>query len=418
MAHLPSSSLERAINYDYTHPEQYYKGLTLAIENESEEIIDQRHEQGILGLFCGHPNQELCWSCGWSTYLELTSSYGSRVKIMHARENIGVWAIGSQWLLRDQPNDPTLGNDYMTQQFLRAQLCLNVPLVKEMRLLSNPEDKIHYTLMSRAQGVTLDSIWGILTPEQKAGYKDQLADSIRQIRKFTSPVAKKVDGSALDDVIIGVCGRRHPPTCKKIGYTTEEWFENVAEELRRGLSKIHKTEDPTIIEAKLQELKDDFPKAEPYVLTHADLNLTNIIVKDERIEAIIDWEMSGYYPWWAERWLSIMGSDHETSGLFESLWADLSPELDEDAFSKQVFEKLEPVLVAWEWAFGDISHPGKETELLRPGFCQCKPYAGRFSLLGLGQRYEHKLKEKNIPLPNPEGNLGKWSIRTIQGKKN
>jgi hypothetical protein len=76
--------------------------------------------------------------------------------------------------------------------------------------------------MSRAQGATLDSIWRTLTPEQKLGYKDQLADCIRQIRQFTAPTAQKVDGSALDDVIIGHCNRRHPPTCKKIGYTTEE----------------------------------------------------------------------------------------------------------------------------------------------------------------------------------------------------
>jgi len=405
MAHLPSSSIESARNYDYTHPEQYYKGLTLATQEDQDEVLKQRREQGIFGLTCGHPEQELCRSCGWSTYFELCSRYGSRVRIMHARENIGVWAIGSEWLLRDQPNNHTLGNDYMTQQFLRAQLCLSVPLVKEMRLLNDPADKIHFTLMSRAQGETLYSIWGTLTPEQKSGYKDQLVDSIRQIRQFTSPVAKKVDGNALNDVVIGVCGRRHPPTCKTIGGTTEEWFENIADELRRGLSKVHKTEDPTIIEAKLQELKENFPKGEPYVLTHADLNLSNIIVKDERIEAIIDWEMSGYYPWWAERWLSKMGSDDQTSDFFESLWVDLTPEMDQDTFRKQVFRQVAPVIEAWELAREDISHPGNRTELLRPGFCQCKPYAGSFNALSLGQHIEHKLNEKRTSQTNP---TGKW----------
>jgi hypothetical protein len=102
MAHLPSSSLDRAINYDYTHPELYYNGLILAPENDSKEIHRERKNQGILGKFCRHPNQELCWSRGWSIYTELTSSYGSRVKIMHVCDNIGVWAIGSQWLLRSR----------------------------------------------------------------------------------------------------------------------------------------------------------------------------------------------------------------------------------------------------------------------------------------------------------------------------
>lgn len=59
------------------------------------------------------------------------------------------------------------------------------------------------------------------------------------------------------------------------------------------------------IESKLQELKDEFlsiPEG-PCVLTHGDLNLSNIMVKDGKITAIIDWEHAGFYPWWAERWL-------------------------------------------------------------------------------------------------------------------
>jgi len=401
MAHLPGSSLERALNYDYTHPERYYEGLTFAAEDEIRKIHSKRNKEGILNMFCRHPDQELCWSCGWNTYNELTSGYGSRVKIMHTRCNIGLWAIGSQWILRDQPNDATLGNDYMTQKFLRAQPGLTIPLVKEMRSLSKPTDQIYFTLMSRAQGVTLYSILGTLTPEQKLGYKDQLVDAIRQLRKFTAPAAQKVDGSALDDTIIGVCRRRHPPTCKKIGSTTEEWFEMMAEELRRGLSKFHETDDPVTIEAKLQELKDSFPKSEPYVLSHGDLNLTNVIVKDNRIEEIIDWEMSGYYPWWAEHWLSGMGNEKEADEFIKSVWADVSPEMDEATFVEQVYKKVGAVRIAWSLARDEIEHPGMDTEFLRPPFCQCKPYAGGFGVIDLGKRYEHKLKDKNRP-PSPE----------------
>jgi len=42
------------------------------------------------------------------------------------------------------------------------------------------------------------------------------------------------------------------------------------------------------VENKFQELKANFPKGEPYTLTHADLNFSNIIIKDDKIEAIID----------------------------------------------------------------------------------------------------------------------------------
>jgi aminoglycoside phosphotransferase (APT) family kinase protein len=51
-------------------------------------------------------------------------------------------------------------------------------------------------------------------------------------------------------------------------------------------------------------MKDNFPDPEPFVLTHGDLTLGNIIVKDDKITTIIDWEHAGYYPWWAERWIN------------------------------------------------------------------------------------------------------------------
>jgi hypothetical protein len=241
-----------------------------------------------------------------------------------------------------------------------------------------------------------------------SGYKDQIANFIREIRQFTAPTAQKVDGSALDDVLIGHCLRRHPPTCAKIGHTTEEWFEGIAETLRRGLSMIHETQDPTTIEAKLQELKDNFPKSEPYVLTHGDLHTGNIIVKDDKIEAIIDWEMAGYYPWWAERFLSIMSSD---KGPFDALWAEFDPEMDTDTFCDQVFLPVGDVRDAWREAMKETDHPGHEIELLRPGFCKCKPYAGAFTTLSTGQRNEHKLIEKKPPAPSLEGKFEKMKLQ-------
>jgi hypothetical protein len=124
--------------------------------------------------------------------------------------------------------------------------------------------------------------------------------------------------------------------------------------------------------------------------------MANIIVKDDKIEAIIDWESSGYYPWWAERWTSIMGSD-ATYGLFDALWEDFDPEMDTETFQSQVFLPLGKLKSAWGMAKRETDHPGHATELYRPPFCECKPYAGSFNLLSLGQPEEHKLREKKPP---------------------
>jgi hypothetical protein len=299
-------------------------------------------------------------------------------------------------MIRDQPNDSSLGSDFMTQEFLRNQQpSLDIPLLKEMRLLSAPTDKVAITLMSRAQGDGLDQIWRTLSPEQKSSYKDQLGNAIKQWRQFTSPVAKKVDGSPPEDWIIGYCLRRSAPTCKKVGRTNDDWFENLKEDLCKGLSEIHKTEDPSVIEEKFEELKKNFPKSEPYVLTHGDLNLSNIMVKDGKIEAVIDWEWSGYYPWWAERWISMTEDHYESEELFSPLWEGIGGEMDRATFKTEVIDKVAPVVRAWQmcqWTW--VEHPNFHAMWLRPGFCECKPYSGAFKWDQLGNQLEHKFKEK------------------------
>jgi hypothetical protein len=392
---MAQSAIDRE---EYTHPEKIYKGLIYAPNGAApEEVWKERCEKGVRDVFTdydGDPKEEeLCWSCGWSVYNELTASYGSRIRIFHTRGNKGIWEVGSRWLIQDQPNDASLGNDFITQEFLRNQPNLNIPLVKEMRKLSAPTDKVDLTLMSRAQGVGLDKIWHTLSSEQKANYTEQLGDAIKLWRQFTSPVPKKVDGGLPDDCLIGHCLRRTAPTCKKIGRTTDEWFGNLERELRYGLSRLHKTKDPVVIEEKFQEMKRNFPKPEPYVLTHGDLNLTNIIVKDDKVEAIIDWEYSAYLPWWAERWLSLIGGNDQSDELFDPLWASIDLEMDENAFQREVIDNVATVIGAWEPCRFRVKHPNSGTAWLRPGFCECKPFAGWFKWTEIGNQVEHKLRD-------------------------
>jgi hypothetical protein len=81
---------------------------------------------------------------------------------------------------------------------------LRSPAREEMRKLSAPTDKVELTLMSRAKGLGLDTIWHTLSLEQRSSYKDQLGDAIKKWRQFTSPMAQKVNGDLLDDCLIGI----------------------------------------------------------------------------------------------------------------------------------------------------------------------------------------------------------------------
>jgi hypothetical protein len=69
--------------------------------------------------FTGIKHYELCGQCGWTTFDQVHSNYASRVRYLESKDNSGIWALGSNYLLKDIPNDGySLGNDYVTQNFL------------------------------------------------------------------------------------------------------------------------------------------------------------------------------------------------------------------------------------------------------------------------------------------------------------
>jgi thiamine kinase-like enzyme len=105
------------------------------------------------------------------------------------------------------------------------------------------------------------------------------------------------------------------------------------------------------------------------VLTHADLNMSNILVHDGKIVAIIDWELAGYYPWWVEIYTSYNHAISEAADeLFDAVWKELGLSIEE------ALENISPVMQAWNWC--PVSHTGNEHRWQRPPFCKCQPSGG------------------------------------------
>jgi hypothetical protein len=316
-------------------------------------------------------NPVLCRACGWTAYNECCSSYLPRLRIFHTRTNDGLWVMGNDYVMWDRIRTPRRQNDYMTVKFLQEKGTKNIPLVEEMYQFGKEDSKFQFTIMSRAKGVPLINIWESLSEDVKKGYAQQMIVALRELRQFTSPIPCRVDGSTLWDNIIGQCPVGE---CKTIEKTKEEWFDGMAADLRYGLSNRLKTEDKNIIDAALQDIMDRFPDNAPYVLTHADLNMGNIVVHEGKIEAIIDWEVAGYYPWWVERWACRQRSGNGSFELFDMVWSELNPDLDDNEFSEKVFEPVVDATAAWGSC--DIEHTESHDIWLRPPFCECKPYAG------------------------------------------
>ncbi|EHK99992.1 hypothetical protein M7I_4075 [Glarea lozoyensis 74030] len=157
----------------------------------------------------------------------------------------------------------------------------------------NLDDVKGYLLNAYDQVVHHELCWfcGLTAYEQAfTSYAPRL--KILHTNSNTAPAPYNVEGGKLHDWILGNCNVPRPK-CKMIGSSTDEWFGNIEEELREGLAFVHMTRDSAIIDREFQALKDNFPKPEPYVLTHGDLDTSNIIVKDGKITALIDWEHAG-----------------------------------------------------------------------------------------------------------------------------
>jgi hypothetical protein len=230
--------------------------------------------------------EPLCRACGWTTYNKLTCSYLPRLRVFHTRGDSGLWTMGNDYALWDRSRDKGMNYDYMTYQFLKAKGLKNIPFLEEMHQYGKSGNPHQFTVMSRAKGAPLRNVWPKLSQEEQISYVDQLVAAIRELLQYTALYPQRVDGGPLWDSFIGQCSV--PKACITIGKTTEEWFNNMDAELRRGLERMYKTKDNAIIEEKPKGLKDNFPDGGPYVLTHADLNSGNIIVNKGKIQAIVD----------------------------------------------------------------------------------------------------------------------------------
>lgn len=88
--------------WDPQQPEAQVKDLMWAAGGKLPADYDAlRAKQGrpaVERSWLYHENEEhqLCWACGWTERLQIHSSYSPRVKVFHARENMGMWNLAGK----------------------------------------------------------------------------------------------------------------------------------------------------------------------------------------------------------------------------------------------------------------------------------------------------------------------------------
>ncbi|PGG99556.1 hypothetical protein AJ79_08493 [Helicocarpus griseus UAMH5409] len=203
------------------------------------------------------------------------------------------------------PCEPT---ELAAMEFVATHTSIPIPKVINTYRLYGGE---LYIEMEYIPAMDLEEAWsgGLLTEEQKEGIVKELAGYVGQMRKLDPPEREfvgSVDQKSCLDYRVGF-----------FAFGPFREHEKFHDFLRRNLAIEHSTAS--------------FGR-----LTHADLCMRNILVKDGKVRAIIDWEFGGWYPeyWeytkahygqfnipdWYERLGSIMGKYDDELTAERILW--------------------------------------------------------------------------------------------------
>jgi len=154
-------------------------------------------------------------------------------------------------------------------------------MVNEMNI---PSPKLVYTftyentcyiIMEKVEGDTLENV---VDPNTLEILYNQLREVLTCMRQKTSTEIVGIDGHVCTDPLITSYGERK--------YTTEIAFnESLHFLLKKRLPDLFAL---MIVRGLGHEHR--------FVFTHADLTPRNIIVRNGKLEAIIDWEFAGFYP--------------------------------------------------------------------------------------------------------------------------
>ena len=230
-----------------------------------------------------------------------------------------------QYVIRKPKEDDALLPDQIRNEvawltFVRERL-QNVPVPTAYDYsLSESEAEPYFIAEEYVEGECLSSVWKTYDEATKTAVARQIAQVVVECAETTFD---NIGGLMLDHTIGPTVegtklfkGRTkfHSPSCYDIGpyRTTKDYvlacydkeiyyYSHAAEEdIEDGFfGDVSVEAFVKTLQATRQSIADDdtaFVPDEPFVLVHGDLHGRNIMMKDRRIEAILDWEFAGSYP--------------------------------------------------------------------------------------------------------------------------
>ncbi|OOF99121.1 hypothetical protein ASPCADRAFT_513206 [Aspergillus carbonarius ITEM 5010] len=226
-------------------------------------------------------NSDGCIACGWTSAKQKQCCYSSHVKLIYGAHDRGVWSIGSDLILKERPDE---GPKAEVDTLRKLATYEDIPAPKLLRDWVDRDGR-YFVLVECMDGQTLEKVWPSLSESQKLVIADQVVQVRNQLRKLTSPSIQGVDQCPCSPALLFFDLKPRGPF-----HSDAELWDALTLTLR----------DKSFPQKVLDNLKKRLPPCEPYVLTHCDLNLGNIMVKDGKLVGILDWEYAAYYPIWYE----------------------------------------------------------------------------------------------------------------------
>lgn len=176
--------------------------------------------------------------------------------------------------------DATRLAEALTMKVVRDKTTIPVPKIYNAYV---DEQNGHGTIiMDYVEGEELRHVWDALAPEERSSIVDQLRGYMDQLRSIRGSFIGSIDNTYCEDQLFTDDLGAYGP------YKDEQSF-------REGIIKALRSSQ----ESPFTEIVAEFIRALPQhriVLTHSDFTPRNILVRQGKVVAILDWEMAGYYP--------------------------------------------------------------------------------------------------------------------------
>jgi len=138
-------------------------------------------------------------------------------------------------------------------------------------------------VMEYVEGKPLDNVWSSLDETQKDEIITQLKRYLDELRNITGSFIGSVDRTYCEDQFFGDDPISYGP------FDSEATF-------RQGLIRALRERGQNSWTEMVVRFISSMPQHHRIVLTHNDLAPRNILVCEAKVVAIVDWELSGFFP--------------------------------------------------------------------------------------------------------------------------